>query len=183
MTPDRIVATWATSIALASIVATAGCSNYAGNSTATLSTPTRDNFGLVSSVLEPHCGTLDCHGSPARNFRVYGEKGLRARGGDKTGTATSESDVDATYESIVSIDPEVLARIFEEGGHDPWRWIVISKARGREAHVGGVAFSEGSPGDRCLVSWAGGMLDPASCNADFFGPPRVDAGIEGGTTW
>jgi hypothetical protein len=167
------------SMALAGLLAVTGCSSYAGGSTTSLSTPPRESFGLVSSVLEPHCGTLDCHGSPARNFRVYGEKGLRARGGDKTGTATNESDVDATYQSIVSIDPEVLARVFAERGRDPGRWIVISKARGREAHVGGVAFAEGSPGDRCLVSWASGALDPASCNADFFGPPRAD----GGLTW
>jgi hypothetical protein len=170
-------------MSLASLVAMVGCTNYASGSTVTLPTPTRDNFGLVSSVLEPHCGTLDCHGSPARNFRVYGEKGLRARGNDKTGTATSEADVDATFESIVSIEPEVLAQILSERGRDPGRWIVVSKGRGREAHVGGIAFAEGSPGDRCLVSWAGGSIDAASCNADFFGPPRVDGGIEGGLTW
>ena len=120
------------------------------------------------------------HGGPARNFRVYGKRGLRANGNDTTSAAndTNESDVEGTYELIVSIDPEVLSRVFQEKGRDPERWIVVSKARGLEKHVGGTPFAEGSAGDRCLVSWVGGALDPAACASDVFGPtPRP------GETW
>lgn len=41
------------------------------------SCPSGDGFRTVSQVLERRCGTLDCHGDPARSFRVYGRAGLR----------------------------------------------------------------------------------------------------------
>jgi len=177
---SRVTRRWTVLTALAGAVGIPACSAYSGEATISLPTPPRESFALLSSVLEPHCGTLDCHGGPARNFRVYGKKGLRALGNDTTGAAsdTNEAEVRATYESIVSIDPEVLSRVFQEHGLDPQRWIVVSKARGVEHHVGGTAFAEGSPGDRCLVSWVSGALDPAACAADVFGPmPRP------GATW
>jgi len=173
-------ARWLVLISLGGVGASPACSSYGGDKTVSLPTPVRENFGVVSSVLEPHCGTLDCHGGPARNFRVYGKGGLRANGNDTTGAAsdTNESDVQGTYESIVSIYPEVLSLVFQEKGRDPQRWIVVSKARGLEKHVGGTPFPEGSPGDRCLVSWISGSLDPAVCASDVFGPkPRP------GETW
>ena len=159
-------------MALGGVVILPACSSYGGELAVSLSMPVRENFDVVSSVLEPHCGTLDCHGGPARNFRVYGKRGIRALGNDTTGANndTNESDVDATYQSIVSIEPEVLSRVFQEHGRDPQRWIVVSKARGAEHHVGGTSIAEGSPGDRCLVSWISGALDPSACAADVFGP-------------
>jgi hypothetical protein len=175
MTPHQLAVRWSTFMAVLGAVVVAACSSYGGDATVSLPTPPRESFGVLSSVLEPHCGTLDCHGGPARNFRVYGKKGIRALGNDTTGAAidTNESDVEATYQSIVSIDPEVLSRVFQEHGRDPQRWIVLSKARGLEHHIGGTRFAEGSPGDRCLVSWVSGTLDPSACAADMFGPvPR-----------
>ncbi len=41
------------------------------------SCPSGDGFRVVSQVIERRCGTLDCHGDPARSFRVYGRTGLR----------------------------------------------------------------------------------------------------------
>jgi hypothetical protein len=41
------------------------------------SCPSEDGFRVVSQVIERRCGTLDCHGDPARSFRVYGRTGLR----------------------------------------------------------------------------------------------------------
>jgi len=156
------------------------CSSYQGDARASLPVPVRQGFGVVSSMLEPNCGTLDCHGGPARNFRIYGKRGIRALGDTVTGAVndTNESDIDATYQSIVSIDPEALSSVFEARGRDPQRWIVVSKARGLEKHTGGARLAEGSPADRCLVSWAGGTLDASACTADSFGPmPRE------GETW
>ena len=47
--------------------------------------PSPGRFVIVSSLIEPHCGTSDCHGDPARNLRIYGRNGLRASGNDVTG--------------------------------------------------------------------------------------------------
>ena len=135
---------------------------------------------MVSSVLEPHCGTLDCHGGPARNFRVYGKRGLRANGNDTTGAAndTNESDVQGTYESIVSIDPEVLSRVFQEQGRDPQRWIVVSKARGVEHHVGGTPLRRRQPRRQMSRVVDQRLARYAACASDVFGPmPRP------GETW
>jgi hypothetical protein len=144
-------------------------------SSVTLAVPSRDGFGAVSAVLEPNCGTLDCHGDPARNFRVYGKRGLRLDGNHVTGAATdtTQAEVDATYASIIGLQPEMLNRLYIERGREPHRWLVVSKARGSENHIGKDRLPARSPGDRCVVSWASGMMDVASCSADAFGPvPR-----------
>ena len=36
-----------------------------------------EEFSQVSSLLEKRCGTLDCHGSLYRPFKIYGKDGLR----------------------------------------------------------------------------------------------------------
>jgi hypothetical protein len=144
-----------------------------------LLTPRRQEFSAVSAVLEPRCGSLDCHGSPARNLRIYGLYGLRRSGLDSTGGAdTTAAEIDATYDSLISIDPEVLSRVVSDGGQAPERWIVMSKARGREEHAGGTRLVEGEPADRCVVSWLAGTVDTEACASDSFGPvPRE------GETW
>ena len=141
--------------------------------------PSGDNFAAVSLVLEANCGTLDCHGAPARNFRVYGQYGLRLFGSDVVGGAgTRDEEVQATYQSIASLEPETLSRVFASGGAGVDGWIPVAKARGLERHKGGLRLPAGSPGDTCLVSWASGALDTSSCLSDGFGPiPRT------GETW
>jgi len=119
---------------------------------------------------------LDCHGAPARNLRVYGKRGLRFDGSHVTGAMvdTTPSEIGATYQSLLGLQPEMLSQVFAERGRDPQRWIVITKARGLENHVGKDRLPSGSPGDRCLVTWASGTLDKAACGADAFGPvPRA----------
>jgi hypothetical protein len=39
--------------------------------------PTRNNFEQVADAMQPHCGTLDCHGEAGRNMRLFGSRGLR----------------------------------------------------------------------------------------------------------
>lgn len=140
-----------------------------------LPVPPSSEFAAVSVVLEANCGSLDCHGSPARNFRVYGHYGLRLYSTDVVGGAdTRDQEVQATYESIVTVDPETLGRVFESGGSGVDQWVGVSKARGRERHKGGTRLAAGSAGDRCLVSWASGTVDVSSCLSDGFGPlPRA----------
>jgi hypothetical protein len=161
-------------LAAAALTSGAACGEH-GEATALLAMPSSEGFGAVSAVLEPNCGTLDCHGAPARNLRVYGKRGLRFDGSHVTGAAvdTTPREIEATYHSILGLQPEVLSQLFAERGRDPQRWIVITKARGLENHVGKDRLPSGSPGDRCLVSWASGTLDQAACGADAFGPvPR-----------
>ncbi|HEX3598375.1 MAG TPA: hypothetical protein VHU80_24875, partial [Polyangiaceae bacterium] len=149
----------------------AACARYGDDAESSVHVPAREGFEAVNAILEPHCGTLDCHGSPARNFRVYGVYGLRASGGDVTGSPdTTDAEVDATYDAIVALEPETLGAVYAEHGRSPERWIVVGKARGIEKHTGGLRLPAGSDGDRCLVSWLAGAVDETSCNADVFGP-------------
>ena len=173
-----LAAALVTAMALASLGAPA-CTRYDDDRTVSVTPPPRATFAPLSGVLEAHCGTLDCHGSPARNLRVYGVHGLRANGGTVTGGAdTTEEDVDATYESVVGVDPENLGVVFAEGGRDPERWLVMRKSRGVEHHEGGTPLPSGSAGDRCLVAWLSGAEDGGACLEDVFGPePR------NGDTW
>jgi hypothetical protein len=153
------------------------CTGY-GHETHVVERPSRDTFSPVSGVLETRCGSLDCHGAPARNLRVYGVYGLRADGSSVTGNPdTTDEEIDLTYESVTGIDPEALKRAMGEG-EDPSRWVVLSKGSGREAHVGGARLPSGSAGYRCIVSWVTGQEDLSSCTEDDFGPEPKD-----GETW
>lgn len=156
----------------------AGCTRYE-DSVSELRAPARESFEPVASVLQSNCGTLDCHGSPARNLRVYSAYGMRATGDCVPGDPdTTEADVDETYRSLIGVDPEGLARLARESHSNASGWIVTSKARGLERHAGGSRLPAGGHGDRCLVSWILGAIETDECNADVLGPtPRS------GETW
>lgn len=165
--------------AIAVVLLCGSCGEHDAAPSGVLPLPSEETFFAVSSVLEPNCGTLDCHGNPARSLRVYGKRGLRANGSSSVGEgATTSAEIEATFQSIVSLEPERLSDVFTRRGAGVERWLVVSKARGRERHVGGIRMPEGSPGDRCLVSWASNAVDQSACTADVFGPiPRP------GETW
>lgn len=147
------------------------CAPASDDPSVTLRSPLRADFSAVSAVLELRCGTLDCHGAPARNLRIFGVYGLRENGLDVSGgSATTELEVDATYDSVVGLEPEVLSRVTAQKGASAARWIVISKGRNLEAHRGGARLTENSPADICLTSWLAGAVDSAACAADSFGP-------------
>jgi len=156
-------------------VAAVACASDALDASSSVDVPSGKDFAAVSLVLESNCGTLDCHGHPARNFRVYGKQGLRLFGDDTVGGAdTRDDEVRATYQSVISIDPEALSRVRSQGGAGVEGWIVVAKARALQYHEGGVRLLAGSPGDTCLASWASGTLDSSSCFTDDFGPiPRA----------
>ena len=149
-----------------------GCSQQ--NSDSELVAPSQKDFAAVSSVLERRCGGLDCHGSPARNLRIHGIYGLRLDGRDSTGGAdTTDAEVIANYVSVLSIDPETLSRVTASQGAGEERWLLLSKGRQREAHVGGARLSPGTPADNCVISWLAGKVDVGVCAEDSFGPiPR-----------
>lgn len=139
--------------------------------------PPAESFGPVSAALEIRCGTLDCHGSAARNLVFYGINGFRLDPTGITGDqSTTAEEVLATYESLVALQPEVLDRIMRDGGARPERWLVVTKGRGTEAHKGGSRMIAGDDTDTCLASWLRGQVDIPRCetSADLT-PPGGEA--------
>lgn len=131
-----------------------------------LEAPSRLGFEPVSEMLHRRCGSLDCHGQPGRNLRLYGQYGLRASEADVPGgNPTSVGEHDLNYDSVVALEPELLALVTRDGGAQPERLTLVRKARGSEEHKGGSALSTGSDADRCLVSWLSSSVDAAACVA------------------
>lgn len=157
---------------IAALVSLAALGCARSESDVLLGAPSRDDFSAVSSVLERRCGGLDCHGAPARNLRVFGVYGLRLNGSDVPGGVdTTAAEVGATYESVVTIDPELLSRVVASRGEGAERWLVLSKGRQRETHEGGARLAPGTPPDDCVLSWVSGNLDIDACASDDFAAP------------
>jgi hypothetical protein len=153
-----------------------GCSGPAEGETFVPTVPPPESFRPLGDVLEVHCGTLDCHGSQERNLRIYGTYGIRLAPDGVSGTgSTTEEEYRATYDAIIAIQPEVLSTIVQEGGSRPERWIVVTKGRGTEVHVGEGQLPAGSSGDVCLTSWLAGLPNDAACvDASTLLPPGGD---------
>jgi hypothetical protein len=138
-------------------------------------------FNPVSTVLELHCGTLNCHGNEARNMRFFGFYGVRLDPKNKTGFGdTTDAEFLANFESIIAIEPEKLSQIVRSGGANADKWIVLSKGRGDEHHKGGTRLVRGDAADACIVSWitarpGGAPLNAEACDtASTFEPPGDD---------
>lgn len=128
--------------------------------------PSRLGFEPVSQMLHLRCGSLDCHGQLGRNLRLYGQYGLRDDPDDVPGgDPTSAYEHARNYDSVVSLEPELLALVAAEGGAHPERLTLVRKARGSEEHKGGSALATGSDADRCLLSWLSGSVDATACAA------------------
>jgi len=81
---DRIaISMGLVTVAFGAAVLVAGCLGDTANATVTTAcvpfdpADPGDAFVIVSEVVERRCGTLDCHGQPARPLRIYGNAGLR----------------------------------------------------------------------------------------------------------
>jgi hypothetical protein len=113
-------------------------------------------FHPVADYLENRCGTLDCHGSSARNLRMWGCTGLRldpdASPASCASEPTTEAEYEATYRSLVGLEPQLMTTVYSgcaaaiaDGGQEyppgdlchPELLTFIQKARGAEAHKGG----------------------------------------------
>ncbi|HEX4514396.1 MAG TPA: hypothetical protein VH054_12690 [Polyangiaceae bacterium] len=135
------------------------------NARTSIDGPDRSQFDLVQPFLENSCGTLDCHGTRYRNLKVWGYEGLRLAPGDiPGGNPTTTAEVDATYESIVSLEPEIMNEVVAQQGADPERLTIVRKARGTESHAGGAVLTVGGNGDRCFTSWLARSLDDGACH-------------------
>lgn len=108
----------------------------------------------VSLVFERRCGSLDCHGSTARNMRIYSSQGLRLPNdaGLKTGAGdTTLDEITANYQSILTLEPEATNAVIDGG--DPYKLLVLKKPLELEKHKGGPSIRKGDDAERCLVSW------------------------------
>jgi hypothetical protein len=158
-------------LALCAVVGSSCSSPYEGER-ASARLPSPENFDSVAVTLEAHCGSLDCHGQPGRNFRLYGYSGRRLDPKDVPGglpTTPKESGVD--YCSAAELEPELTAQVLAEHGARPERLTLVRKARGSERHVGGSVFPKDSLGDQCLVAWLSGGAQPFLCNNSLTDDP------------
>jgi hypothetical protein len=156
---------WALSL-VAAIVAIAACVTEDADPRVTGAVPSLATFAPVSDLLDHRCGTLDCHGVTYRNLRIYGREGLRLApdGRPSSGALpTTQAEYEATFQSLVGLEPEVMNAFLAEGGLHPERLTLVRKARGTESHKGLAIWSEGDPQDRCLTSWLKGQPDEALC--------------------
>lgn len=158
----------------------AACSAPPSNSRTKGTLPGPDTFKPVANMMGAHCGSLDCHGSPARNMRIYSWAGLRMAPDypgeydqNKAPVPLTEAEYQATYYAVVTIEPEILGQVLAQHGADPERLTLVRKAHGTEYHKGHVAIPPGSDADHCLLSWLAGNLDTTACNkSSLIAPPK-----------
>lgn len=146
-----------------------------------LQAPSRIGFELVANALQPRCGTLDCHGQIGRNLRLFGSRGLRllAKDSPSEGVTTPE-EYDATYWSVIALEPEILTQVVRDGGQRPERLSLIRKGRGIDTHKGAAMIKPGDDLDFCLLGWLAGVLIDSRCrSAAAFKRPgaTADAGL------
>jgi hypothetical protein len=142
--------------------------------------PSRADFKYVAPVLSRRCGSLDCHGSSFRNMRVYGFGGQRLGAGgfapDNPNASTVE-EVNATYESVIALEPEIMRDVVQSGGASAERLTFVRKGRGDEAHKGDRRITPGDASDRCITSWLKNTIDVAACNEGGCVIETTDAGV------
>jgi hypothetical protein len=142
-----------------------GCSTPDSNAETPIAAPDRSSFDPVSTYVEHRCGTLDCHGTRYRNLRIWGQDGMRLTVGDVPGgTQTSTAEIDATYQAVIELEPEILAQVVKDRGANPERLTLVRKVRGLEKHTGGTIMAAGDERDRCIVSWLSGATDASACS-------------------
>lgn len=143
-----------------------------------------DTFKPVALMLNSRCGSLDCHGSKYRNMRLYGLYGQRLGAKDTPQTpGTTAAEVDADYQSLVSLEPEVMKQVVADKGKHPERLTFFRKGRGDEEHKGGRRIFDGDDADTCLRSWFTGTIAVDACAAASdepidTGTPADDAGAD-----
>lgn len=160
-------------LALATLFLTFACSDAASDERIGILAPdgSEEAFGPVADYLGHRCGTGDCHGSPVRNFRIWSCKGLRLAATDvvecaraRGGRRTSAAEHQATYRSLVTLEPAVMSEVVAGRGANPELLTFYRKARGIESHTGGRLVFVGDAQDVCLTSWLSGVTDLGACD-------------------
>lgn len=160
-------------LGLSSITAViVACSGPSLDSRIGIYAPPRDQFAPVAAMMDHRCGSLDCHGQSTRNLVIWGCEGLRLDPNDSGlvpkcrragGTDTTPAELDATYESLVGLEPALMSTIVAGRGAHPELLTFVRKARGDEAHKGGQLWLPGDSADNCVVTWLAGATDNQSC--------------------
>jgi hypothetical protein len=120
----------------------------------------------VTTFLERRCGTLDCHGQMGRPLRIYGALGLRLvdeAGAVPGGSGTSADEKLANFYATVTLEPELMTQVVNNGGDGADRLLLVRKPRQLERHKGGQVIVANDSGDTCLTSWLQGNTDFAAC--------------------
>lgn len=126
----------------------------------------------VDLVFERRCGSLDCHGSSARNMRIYSSNGLRLANDSGIATGTSDTTNDerlANYQSILGVEPRATANVINGG--DPYTMLVLKKPLEIESHKGGQVIRRGDDAETCILTWltssaeAGALTNATACSA------------------
>lgn len=140
--------------------------------------PDASTFAPVAQLLDVRCGSLDCHGTVARNLRLYGSAGLRLSASDRpfVPLCDRQGEVDQDYQSVIGLEPEAMGQVVASGGANPDSLTMVRKARGIESHKGGQIWNEGDDSDTCLVSWLSGKPDAGACERG------LAAAVPGGST-
>ena len=164
MTSLRLALSLALSFTTAASLAVA-CVDVGADPRIVETVPDRASFPPVSDLLDHRCGTLDCHGVTYRNLRVYGREGLRSAPDARPSSQenTTPAEYDATFASLVALEPETMSLVVSEGGAHPERLTFLRKARGTEDHKGLALWTEGDPEDLCVTSWLAGHTDTTIC--------------------
>lgn len=154
--------------------ATSACSSYDPNDRIdpTVGTVVSDaglasDFKPVAKMLVERCGSIDCHGSKYRNFRLYGYLTERLFSYDTPQSPNSirDEEVVEDYNSMVALEPTIYLQVVREGGQAPDRLTLMRKARNHENHKGNKPIVEGDPADVCLQSWLQGHVAEEACKA------------------
>lgn len=129
--------------------------------------PSRDEFTVVHDAIQLRCATLDCHGQVGRNLRLYGYGGLRLSTPDSpimdpVADPTTTAEIDASYESVIGLEPEALWRVIAQKAN-PNELSLVRKMRGIEKHKGGQLVEVGDALDRCVVGWLTHKPDASAC--------------------
>ena len=150
--------------------AAAACNMAPSDSRIGIAAPDESQFPPVSDYLDHRCGTLDCHGQMGRNLRIWGCEGMRLDPNDisncnrmQGGKVTQPAEYDATYRSLVGLEPVPMSQVVAGGGQDPELLTFVRKARGQESHKGGQLITPGDDQDVCITSWLAGMTNKTAC--------------------
>lgn len=182
MNAQKAIACVGASLLGAVLLLPAGCSAPPANSRTAGTLPEGPKtFTLVADMLGTHCGSLDCHGNPARSLRVYSWSGLRLApnypgefDAQNNLILTTDAEHQDTYYSFVSLEPEILGQVLAQHGAHPERLTIVRKAHDTEYHKGHIAIKPGSDADKCLLSWLASNVDATACQkgAQPLMPPK-----------
>lgn len=182
--------TWAAALgaALLPAVAASSCSTVPADARIGIDAPSgsEEQFGSVADYLDHRCGSLDCHGQMDRNLRIWGCEGMRLDphaipvcAAPLGGSLTTPAEHQATYRSLVGLEPTVMSAVVDGHGAHPELLTFVRKAIGLEAHKGGTLITPGDDQWVCVTSWLTGQTDTEACD-NAIGYPMFpqDASLE-----